>query len=135
MDRIQFDKLRAYTVKKLEITKDNLGDKSIEITNLFARYYDQFIDEYKIYKDLLTDKDKMYGELYNKNRYDSKLESRTKNEIEPFIHSNEEYYQLCLRLNEQEMIVKYLEGICEAIKKLSYNIKNVIDLKNLGMQA
>jgi hypothetical protein len=83
---------------------------------------------------MMTEREKLYGQLYIKYRYDNQKEARTKTEIEPFIHSDDLYYKLCLQINEQEKIVKYLEGVCDAIKRLSYNIKNIIDLKNLGMQ-
>lgn len=137
MDINQFNQFRLVLEqnKKFVITKENLGEKSIELTNSFMRYYDQYITEYKVLQDMLTSKQKLYSELYNKYRYDNKLEARTKTEVEPFIYSDESYYKVSLSVNDQEMIVKYFEGLCDMIKRLSYNIKNIIDLKNLGMQV
>jgi hypothetical protein len=137
MDILQFNKLRKILEQnqKFVITKDNLGEKSLELTNNFMQYYDQYIVEYKVLQDMLTGKQKLYSELYNKYRYDNKLEARTKTEVEPFIYSDESYYRISLAVNDQEMIVKYFEGLCDMIKRLSYNIKNIIELKNLGMQV
>jgi len=134
MKKEMFDAIRAKTAAMFAITKENLGTKSIEIVNSFPRYYDVYISEYEIYSNLITEREKLYGELFNKYRYDNQRDARTKTEIEPFIHSSETYYQMCLAINEQEKVVKYMEGICEAIKRISYSIKNIIDLKNLGMQ-
>jgi hypothetical protein len=134
MKKEMFEAIRAKTAAIFAITKDNLGVKSIEIINSFPRYYDTYVAEYEIYSNLLVEKEKLYGELFNKYRFDNQKDARSKIEIEPFIHSDEAYYQLCLRANEQEKVVKYMEGICDAIKKVSYNIKNIIELKNLGMQ-
>lgn len=135
MKKELFDAIRAKTATIFSISGENLLPKSIEISNSFPRYYDIYVSEFEIYNNILAEKEKLYGELYNKYRYDNQKEARTKNEIEPFIHSDESYYQLCLRANEQEKVVKYLEGICDAIKRMGYNIKNIIDLKNLGMQV
>ena len=134
MDRKELDAIRTKTTELFKITPDNLYTKSIEMINAFPRYYDKYIMEYKAYRDLISDKDKLYGELYNKYRFNSNKELKTKSEVEPFVLSDESYYQLCLRVNEYELGVKYLEGVCDAIKRLSYNVKNIIDLKNLGMQ-
>jgi hypothetical protein len=137
MDIASFNRLRQILEqnKKFVITKENLGEKSLELTNNFMQYYDQYIVEYKVLQDMLTSKQKLYSELYNKYRYDNKLEARTKTEVEPFIYSDESYYKMSLAVNDQEMIVKYFEGLCDMIKRLSYNIKNIIELKNLGMQV
>jgi len=136
MDIATFNKFRQILEQKHKfvITKDNLGEKSLELTNSFMQYYDQYIVEYKVLQDMLASKQKLYSELYNKYRYDNKLEARTKTEVEPFIYSDESYYKMSLAVNDQEMIVKYFEGLCDMIKRLSYNIKNIIELKNLGMQ-
>ena len=117
------------------VKSDSLISKSIEILNAFHPYYKQYINEYTIYSNMLTEKEKLYGELYNKYRYGSQRETRTKVEIEANIYSDETYYKLCLAINAQEQIVKYFEGVCDNIKKIAYSIKNIVDLKNLGMQA
>lgn len=137
MDINQFNQFRLVLeqTKKFVITKENLGEKSLELTNSFMRYYDQYITEYKVLQDLLIEKQRLYSELYNKYRYDNKLEARTKTEVEPFIYSDNSYYKMSLKVSDQDMIVKYFEGLCDMIKRLSYNIKNIIDLKNLGMQV
>lgn len=137
MDIQQFNRFRQILEQKQKfvITKENLGEKSLELTNNFMQYYDQYIVEYKVLQDMLTAKQKLYSELYNKYRYDNKLEARTKTEVEPFIYSDDSYYKMSLAVNDQEMIVKYFEGLCDMIKRLSYNIKNIIELKNLGMQV
>jgi hypothetical protein len=134
MDLTKFNALRKFDSEKFNITAGNIAAKSIELTNEFIRHFDLYIIEYRVFQDLQVEKQKLYSELYKKYRYDNQQEARTKTEVEPFIYSDESYYKMCLSANDQEMVVKYLEGICDAIKKLSYNIKNIIDLKNLGMQ-
>lgn len=134
MKKEKFKAIQKKTAELFAVTKDNIGEKTIELINSFPRYYDEYIAEYEVYANLLAEKEKRYGELYSKFRFDSQRDARTKTEIEPLIHSNEDYYQICLRANEQEKVVKYMEGICDAIKRMGYNIKNIIDLKNLGMQ-
>lgn len=134
MNKEQFKELQKRTSILFKLKTDKLASKSIEMHNAFHNYYEIYVDQYKNFQNLLTAKDKLYGELYNKHRFDNQKETRKKIEIDPFIHSDEQYYQLCLKINEQEHMVKYLEGICDSIKRLSYNIKNIIDLKNLGEQ-
>lgn len=126
-----FEKLKNITKTKMVLTNENIVDKSISIISYYHQYLNLYIDEYKLYKDLLVEKEKLYGVLYNDLRYNTNKDLKSRTEIEPFINSNDMYYKLCLRINDQEMIVKYLEEVMDSIKKLSFNIKNIIDLKNL----
>lgn len=134
MDREKFDKFRdKMSLLFKDIKQENLIQKSVDMMNEIHFCFNVFMKEYKVYKDMLVDKEKMYGELYLKFRYDNNQGARTKVEIESFIHCNEAYCDLCYRINEQEMIVKYAEEMTDRIQKVSYSIKNIVDLKQLGM--
>ena len=104
MNKEQFETIRKENAEKMSVTKDNLGEKSVDFLNMFARNFDFYVDEYKLYQDMRTKKERLYSEYYKKYRYDNKLEIRTTGEIESFIHTEELYYKLCLNVNQQELV-------------------------------
>lgn len=134
MDELKFKELQEFTKNKFKITEENVLSQSISIPSSYHYFLSLYADELKIYKNKITEKEKLYGILYNSIRFDNKTTSnkglKNLTEIEPYINSNEIYYQLCIDINHQEMVVKYLEETLSSINKLSYAIKNYIDIKN-----
>ena len=94
-------------------------------------YLDLYIIEFKKFKDMLAEKDKLYGTLYIDLKKNSKIELKYKSDYDSFINANEMYYEMVMKLNEQEAVVKYLEEVMNTIRKMSFNIANIIELKKL----
>ena len=45
------------------------------------------------------------------------------------IKCDKQWIALCVQYNEQEMYLKYLEGTIDNVKKVSFQVKNYIDIK------
>jgi hypothetical protein len=133
MNQENFTKLKAFNQNKFKITEDNVLTQAISIPSSYHYYLDIYADELKILKNKITEREKLYGVLYDQIRFHDNRELKNKTEIDPYINSNEMYYQLCLNVNDQEVIVKYLEETISSINKLSYSIRNYIDIKNFKL--
>ena len=131
MNQENFNKLKLFTGGKFKITEDNILSQAISIPSSYHYYLDLYIDELKTLKNKITEREKLYGTLYDTIRFGGNRDLRNKTEIDPYINSNDIYYKLCLEINDQEVIMKYLEETLSSINKLSYSIKNYIDIKNL----
>jgi hypothetical protein len=135
MNEQSFKDLIDFTENKMKITNENVLDKATSIPSSYHHYLDLYIKELKVLKNKITEREKLYGTLYDSVRFQSNKELKNKSEIDPYINSNEPYYQLCLSINDQETIVKYLEEVLSSINKLSYSIRNYIDIKNLQLNG
>jgi hypothetical protein len=133
MNQENFIKLKEFSKNKFKITEENVLSQAISIPSSYHYYLDIYADELKILKNKITERDKLYGTLYDSIRFGGNKELRNKTEIDPYINSNDAYYKLCLEVNDQEVIVKYLEETLSSINKLSYSIRNYIDIKNFKL--
>jgi hypothetical protein len=129
MTQEEFAKLKEVTPNFFNITDSNISDKARTISKVLQNYVGILIDEIKQLKMLKSLQTKLYGELYKKYNEKYTVELDSKHEIESYIFAEDKYYDQQLLINEQETIVKYLEETIDNFKKLSFNIKNWIDIK------
>lgn len=127
MDKQDFEALKKFSASKLKLKEDDLLEKSMSIFSMYSHYYDIFINELKVLKKLRLDRERLYSDLYKKIRMDS-YGLKNKSEIEPYIFSEDEYYELALNINDQEIVVKYLEDMIDYIRKSSFQISNLVSL-------
>jgi len=113
----------------LLITESNVLLKSIEIPQIYTFYLNHYRKTLKYYKELLVLKDKIYGELFHYYKYEFTHALDKKTDIEPYINSNEKFYKILIKVNNQEIYLKWLEKALDNIKQMSFNIKNFIDYK------
>lgn len=130
MNQENFVKIKEIIEEKLKISEDEnaIVLMSKNMPSNFQLVLDIFINELKLFKKMQKDKEKKYSELYKeyKEKYNLSL---TKDEIKTYCNSNEEYYKICVDLDNQEVIVKYFEMTLDNIKRMSYDIKNWIEIK------
>lgn len=129
MDIQQFKKLKVLAEKDLQFDEKNVLQMSEKVPNLFQRYLDIYVEELKVLKGMELDREKMYGDLYKHFKYNDSYEWNQKGEIESQINSNDEYNKLKIKMAQQEFMVKYLESVLDNIKRLSFSIKNWIEIK------
>lgn len=130
-----FRKLKQKVIKDLEFNDDNVLEKSTKIPTYYQRYLELFIDEMKELKKINLKVDTKYGELYKYYKYEDNRTWDNKAEIVSQINTNQEYNDLRKEQVKREFVVKYLEEVLDNIKRMSFSIKNFIDLKkfNAGM--
>ncbi len=129
MDANTFNKLKKLAEREIKFNEETALDISTRVPNLYQKYLDIYVNELRLYKSHMTNIDKTYGELYKKIKHHDNYEWGNKNEIESQINAHPDYHKLRVAANEQEYIVKYLEGVLDNIKRLSFSIKNYIDIQ------
>lgn len=129
MDIQQFKKLKVLAEKDIQFDEKNVLELSERVPNLFQKYLDVYVEELKILKDMEINREKKYGELYKHFKHKDQYEWSQKGEIESQINSDPNYYKLKMQIAQQEFMVKYLENVLDNIKRLSFSIKNWIEIK------
>lgn len=112
---------------ELTINAGNINDKLFELPKLTYKYKKLFVKQYGLVKYLKGELESCFGELFEFYKFNYKYKLDTIKEIESFIKQDKKYVAKLNTFNEQEAHLKYLEGIIEAIKQLSYNIKSYIE--------
>lgn len=130
-----FKKLQQKVVKDLDFNDENVLEKSTRIPTFYQRYLELYIDEIRKLKNVSISLDTKYGELYKYYKYEDNHTWDNKAEIVSQINTNEDYNVLKQEQIKREFVVKYLEEVLDNIKRMSFSIKNFIDLKkfNAGM--
>jgi hypothetical protein len=129
MTQEEFEQLKESTNKKFIINDLNILTKTQTLSKTLQDYITIFVSEYETLKTLKTNQDHLYGQLYKHYKENYNVELESKHEYETYILGDEKYYNLTLELNKQEIIVKFLEETIDNIKKLSFNIKNWLEIK------
>ncbi len=124
-----FRKLKKKISKDLIIDKDTVLNQSLNRVKLQTTYNDIFSTEFRNLRNKIANLDKKYGELYHHFKFNSKYNLTSKTDIEAYIKKDELYYTLLKEVNDQKMIVEFLENTVKNIKTMSYDIKNFIEYK------
>lgn len=93
------------------------------------KYNEIFVKQLELYKNLLLEKDRLYGELWEYYKYKGKYSAGTKGEVEAFLFSDERWIEHNKEVIKQECITKYVENILSDVKQLNFNLKNFIEYK------
>jgi hypothetical protein len=129
MNDEQFSKIKKLIEDKLKINDEAvIVQTSKNMPAIFQTVLDLFIKEMCVLKELKRLKEKEYAELYKKFRENYNL-TLTKDEIKTYCNSDEDYYKTCSEFDKQELYVKYFEMTLDNIKRMSYDIKNWVEIK------
>jgi len=129
MNQDTFAELKDVTSKIFNITELNILDKTRSLSKTLQNYITLLVSELDELKDIKQQREYLYGQLYKFYKEDYNRELESKHEYENYIYSNDKYNTLSIEVNRQEIIVKYLEETIDNIKKLSFNIKNWLEIK------
>lgn len=129
MTNEMFLKLKRRADLDLQFTEENAIEMAMKIPNLYQRYLNVYIDELRDLKSLDISVDKKYGELYKYYKFDDNRAWGNKGEIDTQINSNEGYTDLKRESIQKEFVVKYLEEVLANINRMSFSVKNFIDLQ------
>jgi len=129
MNQQTFEKLKTKVKQDLTITESNIVMKCLEVPKLFMKYNEIFVKQLDHYKNLLLEKDRLYGDLYEHYKYNGKYSAGTKGEVEAFLYADERWIELNREVIKQECITKYVENVLSDVKQLNFNLKNFIEYK------
>jgi len=125
------EQLKAQIADEIRITETNVSEKILQLSSMYHRYLDYYSKELQILKKMSVDKDKLYGEIYHKTKFDSDFHFDSKTEIDIYVKKDEKYYNLSVEYQNQEVVVKYFEQLLDVISKSTFSIKNYIDYTKL----
>lgn len=126
-----FKKLKKVVEKDLKWSRDTAQDKEVQLSTLYSKYLEVYIGQAYIRRKLELKKDKIYGKLYHKYKFDFEFQLDTKAEVESYIKADDEYYKIALEVANQQMITNYIEEVLKEINTIGFNIKDYIELEKL----
>lgn len=137
MNLEQYQVLKKKVEEDLLVDESNAAEKSLKFSSLYSKYLSLYMQELRILKTISVEKDKLYGELYHKYKFntdkDFNYQLDSGKEIDTYVRKNESFYKKCLDFQNQEIIVKYLEETLSNLNNTGYRIKNYIELLKLKM--
>ena len=130
MDEQRFKVIRDFFEETLQFDESDakLTALTKSLPGIYQKAIAMFTEQYQTCNNLKTLKEDMYGKIYKKHKItDSR--SFSKPEIDIIIQSDDNYRKLKIEYNTQEMYLKYLEFTIDNIKKISFQVKNYIEIK------
>ena len=129
-----YDELKKQVAIDLELTPDTAEIKSLKLSSIYIKYLDLYMNEVRKLKDIQAVKEKQYTLLLHKFRKEGfeKFEVKGK-DTDHYIHLDEEYVKIVSEFKEQTFITNYLENVLEQCNKLSFNIKNFVDIQKVKL--
>lgn len=128
MKKESFEQLKKHIEESLTLDKENVMNKTLELSMLHDNVLRLYLKESRNLKILKTERDYLYGKKYHHYKFQFEYELGPKNEIETYIFADDEYHQKRLIVQEQEVVVDYLQGVMDNIKQTSFQIKAYVDL-------
>lgn len=124
----EIDRLKVRVERDLYIDEGTLRSKVLEVPKLYHFYLKEFTTrslELKLAKGKL---EKVFGERvkFYKEEYDRELKM---SEIERYVFTEDQYYNLHVDIVHLEALCKYLEEVLKRVGNLQFDIKNYIDLR------
>ena len=122
-----------------QIDRSELGDESLRIVKLHAKYFKIFSQERLLLRKMEADLKELYRdkyEWYNGNSSKELLEQRgwepnplkiLRTDVAMYISADEVMRTASLRVELQNEKVLFLESIIKSLSTLGYNIKNAIE--------
>ncbi len=131
MDKQNFARLKEMTDKELVINVDNVMEKSLSLPNTYQKYLKIYIVELRKFKEIKSKVKWKYGKLYHHYSWDVDFKLDKKNEIEAEINGNDEYYDLVKLLDDQTIVVDFIEKFLDQLKTAGFAIKNYLEILKL----
>lgn len=128
MKKESLNQLKTHITNTLTLTKENVHQKTLELSNLHDNVLKLYVKEMKTLKRLKAERDQLYGKLYHKFKFNFDYELGPKNEVEAYIFAEDEFHEKRIDIQEQETIVEYLSGVMDNIKNTSFQIKAYVDM-------
>jgi len=125
----EFSELKKHVEESLHVNDTNVEKLCRQVPLLYQQYLDLYLTELQLLKDFKTKRDVLYGQLYKKFRRGEHEIIDNKHEIESYIKADISYFDLCIKINKQEIYSEYLEQTVNNIKQLGYSIRNYLDFK------
>jgi hypothetical protein len=130
------EELEKELIEDLEINEENMQQKSLSLGKLYYKYL-KLLTKEKMKQDEREQKKFdlykiLYHELKSKGFQGFEVGKSIK-EIEVYIGMNEKYREIEREIAHNQKFIDYLEGVLDQINRVSFNIKNWIDMRKLKL--
>jgi len=138
IDIMTLTELQTQLAVELEVNEDNVMEKSLKYSSIYHKYTTMYFNSIKELGSLKVERDKIYGELYHtfktgKNPICDGYDISTKGEIDIYVRTDPKFCTIQKSYSTQESLVKFLEMALDNINKMSFNIKNFVEIRKLRM--
>jgi hypothetical protein len=130
MEETQFKAIRDFFEETLVFDESDkkLTSLTRSLPGIYQKAIKIYTDQYQTCNNLKTVKEELYGKLYMQHKKNNDR-SFSKPEIDIIIQSESKYRDIKIEYNTQEMYLKYLDFTIDNIKKISFQVKNYIEIK------
>jgi len=124
----EIKQIRDEIDEAMEITPDNIMEKSIQIPQLCSKFLKHYVYQKRKLNNINTSKARLYSQLYHHYKYDYDYKLDTKKEIEIYVLGDEKHVKMQEDFDKQEDVVEYFKDILSVINKMSFNIGHYVEL-------
>jgi hypothetical protein len=130
MEEAKFKQIRDFFEETLVFDDSDAKLTSLtrSLPGIYQKAINMYTDQYQTCNNLKTVKEELYGKLYLQHKKNNDR-SFSKPEIDILIQSEGKYRDIKIEYNTQEMYLKYLDFTIDNIKKISFQVKNYIEIK------
>lgn len=126
------EELMQMSKEDLEVTKENISDKSIKYSSIYHKYVKMKYHQDIEFSKLKIEREKVYGDLFHAYKFENKsggYDLSTKTEIDIYVKKDPDFQKINLKYLKQEALLKFLEQTVENVKNMSYSFKNYVDIE------
>lgn len=136
---MRLDEIQSQWEQDVQIDRTELGDESLRIVKLHAKYYKIFSQERMMLRKMESDFKELYRDKYEWFNGTASQETLAEHEWKPnplkilrtdiamYIEADEQMRSASLKVEMQREKVEFLESIIKTLIPMGYNIKNAIE--------
>jgi hypothetical protein len=103
---------------------NNFKEKALKVSDVLCKLVTAYYQEKNVLSRLEVIKKKVYGELFNKYRFNFEYQLDSRIEVDVYINADDKYYDISLKHARQENIVKVIELHIKNVNLMSHGITN-----------
>jgi hypothetical protein len=118
---------------EISLNKLNLGDHQTKLPSLKHKWAGRYINHKRNLIKLKVQKKSLYTDLIEEYIENSPVKINI-NIAEKAVHNNPSILKINNKIEEEELILEYLDKIQNIVNNIQWDIKNLIELEKLELQ-
>lgn len=118
---------------EISLNKLNLGDHQTKLPSLKHKWAGRYINHKRNLIKLKVQKKNLYTDLIEEYIENSPVKINI-NIAEKAVHNNPSILKINNKIEEEELILEYLDKIQNIVNNIQWDIKNLIELEKLELQ-
>lgn len=136
---MRLDEIQSHWEQDVQIDRTELGNESLRIAKMHAKYYKMFSQERMVLRKMEADFKELYRDKYEWFNGSASQETLSEREWKPnplkilrtdiamYIEADEQMRTASLKVEMQREKVEFLESIIKSLVSMGYNIKSAIE--------